>query len=158
MSCTSSLPYPFALLLYQRKKFLILSSFYLNLFSIEAASSQGQQLITFSISLFCFLPPYTNSNAIHAAKQNAFGCWRDSSAVKRNDHSSRGLRFNNWSSHGISQLSMTPVPEDQTPSHRHSSRLKRKKERQRARARARARARERENKTREHAVARDILI
>ncbi|CAO2583729.1 17-beta-hydroxysteroid dehydrogenase 13 [Lemmus lemmus] len=45
--------------------------------------------------------------------------WRDGSAVGSSDCSSRGPGFDSQHPHGSSQLSVTPVPRDPTPSHRH---------------------------------------
>jgi hypothetical protein len=50
-----------------------------------------------------------------------YGGWRDGSEVKNTDYSSRGPGFNSQHPHGSSQLSVTPVPGDLTPSHRHTS-------------------------------------
>jgi hypothetical protein len=47
---------------------------------------------------------------------------RDGSAIKSTDCSSRGHRFNSQHPHSSSQLCMTPVPENWTPSHRHTCR------------------------------------
>ena len=48
--------------------------------------------------------------------------WRDGSMVKSTSCSSRGLGFNSQHPHGSSQLSVTPVPGDLTPSHRQTCR------------------------------------
>ena len=44
--------------------------------------------------------------------------WRDDSVVKNTGCSSRGPRFNSQYPHGGSQLSVTSVPGDPTPTHR----------------------------------------
>ena len=48
--------------------------------------------------------------------------WRDGLAVKSTSCSSRGPEFNSQHPHGSSKLSVTPVPGDLTPSHRHTYR------------------------------------
>ena len=49
------------------------------------------------------------------------GAGRIGSVVMSTGCSSKGPRFNSQHPHGSSQLSVTPVPGDLTPSHRHTS-------------------------------------
>jgi hypothetical protein len=55
-------------------------------------------------------------------KENTNMVWRDGSAVKNTGCSSRRPGFNSQHPHGTSQLSVTPVPEDLAPFHRHAFR------------------------------------
>ena len=50
--------------------------------------------------------------------------WRGGSVVKSIGCSSRGPRFNSQQPHGSSQLSLTLIPGDLTPSHRHTYAVK----------------------------------
>jgi hypothetical protein len=51
-----------------------------------------------------------------------YRAWRDGSGIRSNGCSSRGPEFHSRHPHGSSQLSVAPVPEDLTPSHRHTCR------------------------------------
>jgi hypothetical protein len=51
-----------------------------------------------------------------------FRGWRDGSAVKSTGCPSKGPRFNSQNPYDSSQMSLTPVPGDPTPSHRHACR------------------------------------
>nr|AAD29365.1 putative CAMP protein [Mus musculus]AAI45147.1 Vesicle-associated membrane protein 5 [Mus musculus]AAK38123.1 CAMP protein [Mus musculus] len=48
--------------------------------------------------------------------------WRAGPEIKSTGYSSRGSRFSSQHPHGSSQLSLTLVPKDLTPSHRHTCR------------------------------------
>jgi hypothetical protein len=59
--------------------------------------------------------PSTQSTSVQGSAQSTD--WKDDSVVKS---SSRGPRFNSQHPHGGSPLSVTPAPENPTPSHRHT--------------------------------------
>jgi hypothetical protein len=53
-------------------------------------------------------------------KPTTYEDWRDGSAVKSTGCFSKGPEFNSHHQQGRSQMSITPVPGDPTPSHRHT--------------------------------------
>jgi hypothetical protein len=61
------------------------------------------------------------ANKSSHSKQKQQG-WRDGSVIKSTNYSSRRSGFNSQHPHGSSHLSVPPVPEDPTSSHRHACR------------------------------------